>query len=309
MAYSGLMLFTSFLWAGSFVVGKILVGHASALVITVLRWLLSVLCLWPLVWLKEGRVTPPRRSLLPLALMGVTGVALFNVFQFWALGKTTAINVGLISTLNPLSIAFFAALFGYEQIRLPQVAAMFLSFLGVVVVISQGNIQQLASLELNSGDLWMVAAVLIWGIYSICAKWAMQWVSPLMATLYSGIFGVGLLAPWAIQDFSIEQADGSFWLAMLYMSLISTVLCMLFWNLGVKKLGATTAGIFLNFNPIFTAIIAYFSIGEQIGLWQIVGSIGVISGCCLFAYFGKNINHKGSLLTCNNLNWPLGKKN
>lgn len=163
MAYSGLMLFTSFLWAGSFVVGKILVGHASALVITVLRWLLSVICLLPLVWLKEGRLAPPRRSLLPLALMGVTGVALFNVFQFWALGKTTAINVGLISTLNPLSIAFFAALFGYERIRLLQVAAMFLSFLGVVVVISHGNIQQLASLELNSGDLWMVAAVLIWG--------------------------------------------------------------------------------------------------------------------------------------------------
>ena len=101
--YMVLLLCTSFLWGGNFVVGKFLVRHASSLTLTNLRWLIAIVCLVPMVWFYEKKLLPTRQALIPLILMGVTGVALCNLFMFWALERTDATNVGLLSTLNPIS--------------------------------------------------------------------------------------------------------------------------------------------------------------------------------------------------------------
>ncbi|EEL51949.1 MULTISPECIES: DMT family transporter [Bacillus cereus group] len=283
--YVFLLLLTSLLWGGNFVVGKSLVDHASPMTLTSLRWIIAVLCLFPIVWLKEKRLFPPRAAILPLLIMGVTGVVLFNIFQFLALEQTSATNVGLISTLNAISIALFSSLFLKEKINRFQILSMILSFFGVLLVLSKGNIALLFSLQFNSGDLWMIAAVCIWGIYSVCSKWATKTTSPMMATLYSGVFGVMILLPFNMPDFTVSHIDASFITSLLYTGLISTVVCMVFWNIGVQKLGATTAGIFLNFNPIFTAILAFLFLGEALTWVQILGTVIVVSGCYLFSHF------------------------
>ncbi|MCG7434900.1 MULTISPECIES: DMT family transporter [Lysinibacillus] len=281
----GLMLVTSLLWGGNFVVAKTLVAHASPMTLTTVRWLIAVIVLVPLVWWKEKKLVPPKQAIVPLLLMGVTGVALFNIFQFLALELTTSTNAGLISTMNTISIALFSFVLLKEKITKWQLSAMVLSLFGVVLVLSKGDWQLLLDFQLNTGDLWMLAAVCVWGLYSICSKWAMQTASPLMATLYAGVFGVLLLLPFTSADFTFTNVNTSFILSMLYTGIISTVVCMVFWNIGVQKLGATTSGIFLNFNPIFTALLAYLFIGENMSWLQGIGGLIVIMGCYLFTHF------------------------
>ncbi|AJK87961.1 transporter [Lysinibacillus fusiformis] len=283
--YMGLMLVTSFLWGGNFVVAKTLVAHASPMTLTTVRWFIAIIVLVPLVWWKEKKLVPPKQAIVPLLLMGVTGVALFNIFQFLALERTTSTNAGLISTMNTISIALFSFVLLKEKITKWQLSAMVLSLFGVVLVLSKGNWQLLLDFQLNTGDLWMLAAVCVWGLYSVCSKWAMQTASPLMATLYAGIFGVLLLLPFTSTDFTFTNVNTSFILSMLYTGIISTVVCMVFWNIGVQKLGATTSGIFLNFNPIFTALLAYLFIGENMSWLQGIGGLIVIMGCYLFTHF------------------------
>ena len=283
--YMGLMLVTSLLWGGNFVVAKTLVAHASPMTLTMARWLIAVIVLLPLVWWKEKKLIPAKAALVPLFLMGITGVALFNLFQFLALERTTSTNAGLISTMNTMSIALFSFAFLKEKINGLQLLAMVLSLIGVFLVLSKGDWQLLWHFQLNTGDLWMVAAVCVWGLYSVCSKWAMQTTSPLMATLYAGLFGVLILVPFTITDFTFSEIDSSFILSLLYTGVISTVVCMVFWNIGVQQLGATTSGIFLNFNPIFTALLAFLFIGEQLSWLQGIGGIIVILGCYLFTHF------------------------
>lgn len=283
--YMGLMLVTSLLWGGNFVVAKTLVAHASPMTLTLVRWLIAVIVLLPFVWWKEKKLVPAKAALVPLFLMGITGVALFNIFQFLALERTTSTNAGLISTMNTMSIAFFSFAFLKEKINGSQFLAMVLSFIGVFLVLSKGDWQLLWHFQLNTGDLWMMAAVCVWGLYSVCSKWAMQTTSPLMATLYAGLFGVLILVPFTINDFTFSEIDSTFILSLLYTGVISTVVCMVFWNIGVQQLGATTSGIFLNFNPIFTALLAFLFIGEQLSWLQGIGGIIVILGCYLFTHF------------------------
>lgn len=283
--YYLLLLLTSLLWGGNFVVGKSLVDHASPVTLTTLRWLIAVVCLIPIVWWKEKRLYPSPKAIIPLILMGITGVVLFNLFQFIALDFTTATNVGLISTLNMFSIALFSFLFLREKVNAFQISSMFLSFFGVLLVLSKGHLGMLASIGFNKGDLLMVAAVCIWGLYSVCSRWAMKYTTPLMATLYSGIFGVILLIPFNMNDFTVIDLNASFMQSIVYTGVVSTVVCMLLWNMGVQKLGATSSGIFLNFNPIFTAILAFFLLDERMTWIQGIGSLIVIAGCFLFTYF------------------------
>ncbi|PWW28967.1 drug/metabolite transporter (DMT)-like permease [Cytobacillus oceanisediminis] len=280
--YYFLMLLTSFLWGGNFIVGKTLVDHASPGTLTILRWSIAIICLIPLVWWKEKKLIPPKESILPMFLMGITGVALFQAMQFMALEKTSATNVGLISTLNMFSIAAFSFLFLKEKIHSLQFVSMFVSLFGVLLVLSKGNLELLVSLQFNRGDLYMLAAVGMWGMYSVCSKWAMATVTPMMSILYSGIFGLLVLLPFNISDFTVTDVNASFLQSILYTGLISTVLCMVLWNIGVKKLGPNTSGLFLNFNPIFTAVLAFAFLGEKMTWLQAAGSVIVIAGCFLF---------------------------
>ncbi|QRG68372.1 DMT family transporter [Brevibacillus choshinensis] len=290
--YAALLLCTSLLWGGNFVVGKFLVGHASSLTLTDLRWLIAVVCLIPMVWFRERRILPTRQAIIPLILMGVTGVALFNLFMFWALERTNATNVGLLSTLNPVSIAIFSFLFVKEKIKPLQILAMLISFGGVLVVMSKGDLGHLANLHFNAGDLWMLAAVSMWGIYSVCARWAMKTVTPLMSTLYSGVFGVALMLPFNLSTFTVQNTNWTFWISLFYVGVLATVVSMVMWNVGVQKVGATSAGMFLNFNPVFTAILAFLLLGERMTATQLAGSVVVIIGCYLFSRL-KNVSLRG----------------
>ncbi|MEH7514697.1 EamA family transporter, partial [Gottfriedia acidiceleris] len=62
--YILLLLLTSLLWGGNFVVGKSLVGHASPMTLTTLRWGIAIIVLLPIVWWKEKKILPPRKAIL-----------------------------------------------------------------------------------------------------------------------------------------------------------------------------------------------------------------------------------------------------
>ena len=277
--YYMLLLLTSALWGGNFVASKLLVAHASPLTLTFIRWTIAVLFLFPIVLKKERSIRLQTRGIVPLIAMGLSGVVLFNVLMFQALRYTSADHVGLISTLNPMAIALVAYVVYRDKLTLRQWLAMIVSLIGVLIVMTHGQLHRLA--DINSGDVWMIAAVIIWGVYSACAKAVMTSYSPLAATFWSGVFGVIGLLPF-LSSFSVHDVNVSFSLALLYTSVGATVLAMFLWNVGVKQVGATTAGMFLNFNPLFTALFAYILLGETLTLPQWIGSFVTIAGVILF---------------------------
>lgn len=280
--FYALLLCTSLLWAGNFVAGKFLVGHAGPLVLTEMRWVVALICLAPLVWFRERKILPPRAAVWPLFWMGMTGVVLFNWFMFMALERTSAGNVGLLSALNPVSIALVAFFLLREKMSRRQMIGMTVSLAGVLVVISRGHLESLLQLRFNTGDLFMLGAVACWGFYSFFGKKSMQYVSPYMSTLWAGVFGALVLVPFILPSPAITAPDTAFWIATAYVSVGATVIAMLFWNIGVQKVGGTKSGIFLNFNPIFTAVLSFMFLGERMTAVQLAGTVLVIGGVYLF---------------------------
>jgi drug/metabolite transporter (DMT)-like permease len=286
--YYFFLLLTSLLYAGNFVVGKFLIQHTSSLTINELRWGIALIVLIPLVWWKEKRLLPDRRAVIYLILMGLTGIVLFNVFTYSALDFTSPDDVGLLSALNPISIALASFIFLKDRIKKLQSFGMLLSLVGVVVVISHGQWHRLAALHLNVGDLLMLAAVVTWGLFAVAGRKAMQFVSPYMSTLWSSLFGVLIMLPFDLPRIHVENPDASFWGFMLYSAIGGTVIATILWNIGIQQVGPTKSGMFLNFNPIFTAILAFFLLGEGVTVAQVIGTLLVVLGVICFTITGRS---------------------
>ncbi len=287
------------LWAGNFVAGKFLVGHTDHVTLIIIRWGIAVIVLLPFLLWKEKTIRFQRKHFWLLVGMGATGIALFNFFMFLALQYTSADNVGLISTLNPISIAIFSFFIMRDRLSPRQVTAMIVSFFGILVVLTHGDLEKLVSLEGNIGDIYMLLAVVSWGLYSVLGKKVMAELSPLVTTFWAGIFGNILVLPFLLDGMQFTDIGPSFWIASLYTGIGATVLGMVFWNIGVQKVGSTKSGMFLNFNPIFTAILAYFLLGETMGIGQIFGALIVIVGVYFFTTkpafsFTKQMTNKAS---------------
>jgi drug/metabolite transporter (DMT)-like permease len=288
MAYI-LVIISSLFWGGNYVLGKYLVISAPSLTLTSLRWVIAVAVLLPVVLLREERWWPQRRAWPSLIVMGLTGALLFNLFLFMAIRRTSSDDAALISTLNPVVISIIAYFVLKNRLNWRQILAMALSFLGVLIVISKGQWLVLARLHINPGDGYMLLSVAAWGIYSVAARIAMRYVSPLLATMWMGIISLIVTLPINLATgLQLHHADARFWWSALYVGLLSTVLAMVFWNVGVKRVGATLSGIFLNFTVIFTAILAYLLFHESLTTAQSVGMVVVIGGVTLFSLLQTN---------------------
>ncbi|QQE80417.1 DMT family transporter [Alicyclobacillus sp. SO9] len=283
MKYYLLLVLTSLMWAGNFVTGKYLIGHTSALTITDLRWAIADVLLLPVVWVADRKLLPPIRALVPLAMMALTGVISFNFFTYLALQHTTPDNVGLISALNPIAIAIASFIFLRERLSIRQIAGMVLSFFGVLVVVTKGHLAGLAHFHVNTGVWLMLVAVGSWGLYAVAGRFAMKHVSAYGATLWAGVIGVLFMLPFDLPTLAFQQLTVPFWSSIFYAAIGGTVVAMILWNIGIQRVGGTKSGIFLNFNPIFTAILAYVLMGETIHMSQIVGTLIVIAGVSIFA--------------------------
>lgn len=102
-----------------------------------------------------------------MALLGVVG---YNFLLYEALRFTTSMNAALVNAMNPALIVLFSAFFLRERISLAKGVGLLVSLLGVLLVLTKGQLQLIFQTDYNLGDLLMLAAILVWTLYSIFGR-------------------------------------------------------------------------------------------------------------------------------------------
>jgi drug/metabolite transporter (DMT)-like permease len=120
----------------------------------------------------------------------------------------------------------------------------------------------------------------VWTVYTILSKKASD-IPPITATAVSTFFSVLFLIPFAVaQGIDISKITSNGMLGMLYIVLFPSVGSYILWNIGVRAIGPSQAGVFLNFIPLFTALISLL-LGQTITLAQALGGLLILSGVSL----------------------------
>jgi drug/metabolite transporter (DMT)-like permease len=263
-------------WAGNWVLGRALRDAFDPVSLNFYRWLVALVALAPfaLPGLAAKRHLIRSHAGL-LALLALLSVSVFQSLVYLGLQSTTAVNAVLINCAGPLFIVLAAWALDGERAKPRQFAGMLISVAGILVILSRGEPRALAGLELHSGDAWIVAAIAIWGVYSVLLKRRPPGLG--------GVHFLFLLPAFALQalDSPPRLPGAAEAIGVIYMGLAASVGAFLFWNRAVVVVGANAAGFTLYLLPTFATLLAIAFLGETFGTFHAVGIATIIAGVIL----------------------------
>ena len=273
------LVLAALFWSGNFVVGQAAVASMSALDLTYWRWTFAAV---PLLLLAHFVEKPNWRAVLrrwpALLLLSVLGMSGYTLLLYTALGHTSAMNASLITAANPALIVVLAIiLLGEKTTRLGW-TGICLGLVGVLLVLTRGELQRLFTFSIETGELLMIAAILVWAGYTIIAR--RLGLPAIAATAVQVAMASLTLTPLALAlDVGLPETQAeTLWLA--YIVVFPSLGAYLFWNLALKTTPSGTAGNYLNLIAVFTAVIT-LAMGTPLTLAQIVGGALVIAGVLL----------------------------
>ena len=279
------LVLANLFWAGNYVVGQAAVASMTPMDLTFWRWALAAV---PLLLLAHFVEKPDWRAVLRrwrvLLLLSVLGMSGYTLLLYGALGHTSAMNASLITAANPALIVVMAiVLLGEKTTRLGW-TGICLGLLGVLLVLTRGELERVFSLSINTGELLMLGAIVVWGFYTILAR--RLGVPAIAATAVQVVMAVVMLAPFALAtDVRFPQTAAEGW-SLAYIALFPSLGAYLLWNLALKSTSPGTAGNYLNLIVVFTAIITV-AMGTPLTAVQIVGGLMVIAGVLLTGMKGR----------------------
>ena len=275
----------SLFWSGNFVVGRAVHGRIPPVGLAFWRWtvalaILAVVARRPLAaqWRTIARAWP---IVVPL---GVLGVGNFNMLVYVGLQDTTATNALLLQSACPAFIVAISAAIGAGRPSPRQLAGIAASLAGVLVILARGAPGALGSLAISPGDLWVLAAVLSWAIYTLLLARRPEGVDPLALLAVLVLVGVLWIAPW----YGLEIARGGrirpdavTLASVAYVALFASVGAYALWNAGVARVGASRAGVFLHLMPAFGSVLAIAVLGERLRVFHVAGIALILGGVYL----------------------------
>ena len=287
-----LLIASSLFWSGNFFTGKIAsLYDLTPFKLSFLRWSLAFLLLLPFTYKKIIIDFNIYKKNLPyLIVTSILGVTIFNSFTYLSLQTSMVINSSIMASITPLLIIFFSWLIFKTQTYFMQFFGIILSIIGVLLIISKANLNNLINLDFTIGDLWMLAAVFSWGLYSVLLKKIDSNLSQL-ATLEVMIF-IGLIFIFPFYFF--ESLNNSFLpkdfneiLMITYVAIFASITSFFAWNKGVSIVGANKASLFLHLIPVFSSMWAILFLGEIFSFFHLLGTVFIIFGIVL-----SNVNRK-----------------
>jgi drug/metabolite transporter (DMT)-like permease len=280
-----LLTLCSLIWAGNWVVGRAVRDTVPPAALAFWRWSIAALILAPIVLPRlRGQGHILLRHWKVLALLGGTGISLFQFLIYTGLRYTNAVNAMLMNSAMPLFMMLVAWLIDRHKVMPRQVAGMVVSFFGILVVMNRGDWSTLRDFSFNPGDLVILAGMPVWGVYSVVLRRRPAELDALSLVFVLSVIGALFLAPaYALESLFLPSALLS-WSAVgavLYVALFASIAAYLCWNRGVDMIGPNRAGFTQHLIPAFGTALAVVFLGEQVHLFHAVGIATILLGVWL----------------------------
>jgi drug/metabolite transporter (DMT)-like permease len=297
----GALIAHTLLSAGTYLWAKRALHEIPALPLGLLRFLgASVLLGLLLLRLRpKGERLPPRDARAKLLLLSFVAVPINQGFFLYGLQLSTAGHAALLYTLTPLFVLLLAQLLIGEFPGWRTVAGTLLALGGTVFVLTQRGLD--LSRGPLVGDLLLLVAVVAWAVYTAEGREMVTRFGALSTIAWTLIGGTLLYLPlgagsllFADNRAAIAQASREAWLGLVYLCVVTSVIAYLLWYWGLKHLAAARVAVFTNLQPLATAGLAHFFLGERVTVPFLAGALVVISGVLLAQW--RNADAPGEAL-------------
>ncbi|WP_353115196.1 DMT family transporter [Nitratidesulfovibrio sp.] len=263
-----LALAATVIWSGNFIVARALADSMPPVSVSFARWLVATCVLLPFGLGPLRREWPVVRAhLVYFCVTGFVGVSVFNTFIYVAGRTTAALNMALIATSSPIFIILFSRVFLGEAVTLRRLAGLATAVTGIVVLVTRGELARLSTLTFTSGDLWMVAASMLFAGYSVLVRKRPAGVGQttfLMATFIPGLLGILPMLAWELSTGPMPVFTPQAVAGVLYIGLGASLVAYRCWNLAIAAIGPSRAALIYYSLPAFSGLEALLLLGEPV---------------------------------------------
>lgn len=229
-------------------------------------------------WMVAARRRWPRRRQLGwLVAMGGVGYVGQSLCFFLALDYASPGLVALLLYLYPFIVTLIGAIFLGESMTLLRAGAVLAALLGTGLTVGAGMAGSPLGIALGVG------AALIYSGYILAGNHVLRDEDPFAAATVvmlaaAAVFGLGVVAEGPRFPASVAG-----WGCVLAIALVSTVMAMVGFFAGLKRLGASDAASLSTLEPVVTFILAAMFLDEPVTLIQVVGVALVLGAVVVLA--------------------------
>ena len=275
-------LFAVVVWGFSFIATKNALIEVGPVVIIFIRQLLGIAFLTVVAVKQKNSFAVNLRDHGWIFILAV--IACFHLWiQVTGLQWTTASNTGWIIGTTPVFMAILGWVIFKEKISPMQTVGIVLAFLGLLLLVSKGDISSIDFIS-NKGDLLIISSSITWSVYSMVNKKITFHYSPIMTTLYMFLFVAIIIAPFTVNAQNINAAmhlSTSGWISILFLGIFCSGAAYAIWAQALSEMSASRVGAFLYLEPFVTLFGAWIMLNEHITALTIISGLIIIAGVIL----------------------------
>ena len=252
------------------------------------RWLFVFLILFPFFYseIYKKRIFL-KKEFNKLFFLGLMGCGVCGAFPFIAGMSTTMANMGIIYTSSPVFIIILSVFLFREKIRTNRIIGLIICLVGVITIITKGNINYLIDFRFTSGDFWMLGAAIGWALYSIyLLNWKSKFSLMTRFTLIAFFGFLSLLPVYVLGSIYFPESDyfsktyynKAFFSWVLFAAISPSIIAFTLYSKLQKHVGASFAGFTLYLFAIYGAIFGIIFFDEKLMLFHYLGAAFVFTG-------------------------------
>ncbi|WP_434301543.1 DMT family transporter [Corallococcus exiguus] len=241
-----------------------------------LRFTLAGLVLAGVMVAKGGR-WPRGRLLWGLVALGAVGYFTEGSVYFIALQHASAGLVALLLYLFPALVALIQVALGREHLSRRRWLAVGLALCGTALTVDPGPDAKPLGIGLG------VLSAVIYALYVLSSARIAGPAGPLAAsTVVPLSAGAAFGALMLVKGPSFPQTPGG-WAAVAGLALLSTVVAMLTFFAGLKRIGPVNTSLLSTLEPVMAVVLGAIFLGERLSLRQGLGGLLILVAVVVLA--------------------------
>lgn len=271
-----LLSLSASIWGGMFVVVKIVVNYIPPVELVLLRYLVAIVILVLVSWLKKEKWIINKADLGLIFLIGLMGNTISILAQETGTWLSNAQTGAVITSSTPTFMILFAWWLLKEKLTKVKLLSVIMATIGVFCIVGM----HLTGQHVLWGVLSLILAALTWALMSVLIKRLSGNYSPLQVTIMSTLVAIFCLSPVMVINrqvfMQIAFLNPIIIACLLYLGVVSTALAFVLWNQGLHLVSAGSSGLFFLLQPIVGTLLGWLFLHERLTWGFLIGSLLII---------------------------------
>jgi drug/metabolite transporter (DMT)-like permease len=259
------------LWSTTATVSKLLLGSLDSMQILLVSSLFSFIFLLIINCIngsiKEIKKYKPKDYLIIFSL-GIIGIFLYDLFFYLGINAMQASQAFIINYLWPIMTVLFACIILKEKFTLRKIIAIIISFIGVIIVSSNGNILNIDKTSIM-GTVYCMLAAILYGLFSVLNKKQNYNKFTSMMLFYLGSFIISLI--YVLTSKKTFMPELNQLLGMLWIGIFTSAIAYTSWALALAKGDTARISNIAYLTPFISLIWTGIVLKEKISLYSVLG--------------------------------------